>query len=83
MLDAKRLGIAGGIVGAVWMFLLTLIAMYTGYGAQMLGTTGSMYPGYSITIGGAIVGLIFGFIDGFLVFYFIGLIYNKLPKSRR
>jgi len=82
MLNPTRLGIAGGIIGGVCMFLVTLFSLYTGYAAPFLTLLSSVYVGYKISWIGSIIGLIYGFIDGFIKLYVLAWIYNKLGKTR-
>ena len=82
MLNAKRLGVAGGIVWGVSLFITTLIAMYWDYGVDFLNIFGGLYPGYEISIVGSFIGLICGFIDAFIGFFVLAWIYNWLGGSR-
>lgn len=77
MLDPKRFGLAGGVFWGIALFILTLISFYTGYATHWLGNIVDVYPGYSINITGSFIGLVYGFIDGFLCFYIIAWLYNK------
>lgn len=78
MLDAKRLGFAGGVLWAVSMWFVTLLCVWTGYAELFLQAMTGVYPGYSISYVGSIVGLIYGFIDGFIGFYLLAWLYNKI-----
>ncbi len=78
MLDAKRLGLAGGILWGIPLFILTIFCLYTGYGEPWLMPWESVYPGYGISWVGAFFGLLCGFVDGFVGFYLLAWIYNKL-----
>jgi hypothetical protein len=78
MLDAPRFGIAGGIVWGISMFILTLLAVITGYSQDFLTVLSSLYPGYTISWLGSILGLVYGFIDAFFFLFFLAWIYNKL-----
>jgi hypothetical protein len=78
MLNATKLGISGGIIWGVSMFIFTLLSFYTGYARPFLAIMESIYPGYTISILGSIIGLIYGFIDAFLGFFLLAWIYNKL-----
>lgn len=82
MIDARRLGFAAGILWGLSMFVWTLVAMHMGYGMSCLTMMVEMYPGFEISMGGALVGLIYGFFDGFISLFLLGWIYNKLPKSK-
>jgi hypothetical protein len=79
-LNAKNLGLSGGILWGAVLFIITLISVPTGYASGFLSGIASIYPGYSITYLGSIVALIYGFIDGFIALFIIALIYNKLEK---
>jgi|TARA_B100001971_G_C18088378_1_gene482131 hypothetical protein len=61
-LDIKAFALAGGIIWALGMFVLTLIATYTGYGDAFLGLFANAYPWYTISVAGAFIGGIWGFI---------------------
>jgi hypothetical protein len=60
------------------MLLTTFFAVNAGYGIDWLNMMGSMYPGYTISKTGCLVGLFYGFVDGFIFMYLFGWIYNKL-----
>lgn len=79
MLNAKRLGVAGGIVWGASVFLMTLASLFFGgYGGEWLRMLSDVYPGFVVSYVGSIVGLVYGFVDGFIGFYLIGWLYNKL-----
>lgn len=75
------LGIALGAVWGVSLFLTTLVSYFTGYGEVFLNVmAGSIYPGYSITPKGSLIGLFFGFLDGVIGGGAVGLIYNFISS---
>lgn len=78
MLDAKRLGLSGGVLWSLSIFILTILAIYTGYSTQFLNLIGSVYLGYSISWPGAFIGLVYGFFDGFIGLYLLAWLYNQL-----
>ncbi len=78
MLDPKKLGVAGGILWGLCMFITTVISIYNGYAEDFLNTMASIYPGYSISGFGSIVGLIYGFFDAFVGLFLLAWLYNKL-----
>lgn len=78
MLNPVKLGISGGIVWGAYMFILTVLAHYTGYSTKFLELMVDMYPGYTISHWGTLVGLFYGFIDGFIGLFLLAWIYNKL-----
>jgi hypothetical protein len=78
MLNAKRLGIAGGVVLGVLTLVLTLIGVFFGHGVAFLGVIGSLYPLYTVSLVGAVIGLIYSFILGFIIFSSLIHVYDSL-----
>lgn len=78
MLHPIKLGLAGGILWGLCMFLTTVTSIYTGYASQFLALMGTIYPGFSVSGGGSLLGLIYGFLDGFIWLFLLGWVYNKL-----
>jgi hypothetical protein len=74
------LGIAAGIAYGLCIFLLGLMATFSGMGTALVETLGTGYVGYAPTVVGSIIGFIWAFIDA-LVFVFIAAwLYNYLIK---
>lgn len=82
-LDPIRLGLAGGILTGVTIFLVTLICLVSGYGQEFLDMASSIYPGFDVTIGGSLLGFIYGFIDGFVGLFLLAWIYNLLGPHKQ
>ncbi len=80
-LNAKNFGLAFGILWGVFLFIMTLLSVFTGYGLDFFKILSSIYPGYKVSYLGSVVGLIYGFLDGFIGFYLFALIYNFLQKE--
>lgn len=80
MLNAKSLGLAGGVLWGAWMFIFTYISMFTGYGSMWAALMVDVYPGYEVTFIGSIIGLVYGFLDGFIGLYIFGWLYNAFNK---
>ncbi|MBS0652359.1 MAG: bacteriophage holin [Verrucomicrobia bacterium] len=83
MLKAKELGIAGGIIWGLCMFVTTILSMYTGYAKEFLNIMGGIYPGYTISGFGSLLGLVYGFFDAGIGFFLLAWLYNKLTKTKR
>ncbi len=79
-LDAGKLGLASGFLCAAYVFLMTLLATWIGYGQHWVLSIQDVYGflGYSMSFVGAILGAIYAFIDGFVFVWLLALIYNKL-----
>ena len=78
--DAKRAVLTGGIVWGVMVFLMTLMSLYFGYGTAFLKGVASIYPGYNVSLGGSVVGLVYGFLDVYIGVYTVVWVYKKLGK---
>lgn len=78
MLDPRRLGLAGGILWAVSLFVMTVVSMYTGYAHNFLEGLAQIYPGFSVSWPGSFIGLLYGFFDWFIGLYILAWLYNKL-----
>jgi hypothetical protein len=71
------LGIFGGLSIAAYSFLCS----YTGYGIEIETYFEALLPGYSLTLSGAIVGVVWVFSIGYLTGSILAWIYNKLAKN--
>ncbi len=77
-------GISLGLVWGALLFITTLISYYTSYANLFLKVLAeSIYPGYSISPIGSILGFIYGFLDGFICGTAIIFIYNKLVSANK
>ncbi|MBZ0157370.1 MAG: bacteriophage holin [Alphaproteobacteria bacterium] len=74
----------GASLGSIWgatLFLTTLLSSFTGYGRLFLETMAvSLYPGYTISPLGSVIGMLYGFADLFIVGSVTGWLYNKLAR---
>ncbi|NGX54671.1 MAG: hypothetical protein KR126chlam2_00286 [Chlamydiae bacterium] len=77
-LNATKLGLAGGILSGLSLFIITWISMFTGYGMFWLAQWMDLYPGFDFSIVGAFIGLAYGFVVGFVGFFVFAWIYNFL-----
>ena len=77
-IHTKALALSSGIVCGVIVCVKTLAGLYFGYGMECLRIFESIYPGYSISVVGSIIGLIYGFLNGALVIGLISWIYNRI-----
>lgn len=82
MLNTKNFALAGGILWAICMLVLTLLSLYTGYAAEFMRLFSGVYPGYDISVSGSLIGAAYGFIDAFVGLYIFAWLYNKLNKNK-
>lgn len=82
-LSVKGLGLAGGILWGVSLFLWTLIASSVlAWGKPVLDLLVSVYPYYTVSVTGAFVGLVMGFIDGFVGCALFAWLYNLCTAKK-
>lgn len=79
-LNPKALGLACGILWGAALWLVTIISVMNGYAAEFLKIIANIYPGYSVSGMGSIVGAIYGFVDGFVGCYVFAWLYNQFAK---
>ena len=75
------LGLAGGIVWGASIFVATFWILITGSAGTTIALIGKFYLGYSVSIGGAFIGLVWGFADGFVAGLVIAWLYNAFIPS--
>ena len=76
-LNVRALALAGGIVWGLAIFLITYWFLVFGHGGTTLFKLSNIYLGYSVTWYGAFVGLVWGFVDGFIGGALLAWLYNK------
>ena len=79
-MNVKALTLSLGIVWGVAIFLTGIIAMF-GWGTYMVDVFSSLYIGYKASFFGAIIGMIWAFVDGALFGFFISYLYNFFAKK--
>jgi hypothetical protein len=81
-LKPVALGLSLGIVWGSILFITTWLSFFTGYGKLLLEVlAGSVYPGYTISPAGSIIGFLYGFIDLLIFGTIVGWVYNKIAKE--
>jgi putative effector of murein hydrolase LrgA (UPF0299 family) len=80
MTKVRHIALAGGITWAAAMFLSTLAYVFTGYGEACLKVMASIYPGFTLTLPGSIVGAVYGFLDIYIGVYIFYWVYKKVGK---
>jgi len=80
-LDKVALGLALGMVWGLWVLLMTVWLVVSGWQGEHLGLLALCFPGYSVSWFGAVVGLVYGFIDGLVCGWLVGWLYNRFSKA--
>lgn len=75
---------AGGILWGVSLFLWTLAAASSlGWGKELLNLLVGVYPYYTISVSGAFIGLVVGFIDCAIGCALFAWLYNFFSKDSK
>ena len=82
-LNVKAFGLTCGILWGIAILLATFWIMILGSPGKIMGKLSTFYIGYSVTAGGAIIGLIWGFVDGLICGAIFAWLYNKLTGSKQ
>lgn len=77
--SVNALGIAIGVLWAIYVFFCGITAMF-GWGVALVQTLSSLYIGYGPTFVGAVIGAAWAFVDGYIAGVVIAWIYNRLAK---
>lgn len=74
-LSVKGLAFSIGIIEGLVFFVLGLTAM-GGYGEAFVNAVSTLAIGYDASVAGAVIGAIWGFVDGLIGGALIAVIYN-------
>lgn len=78
------LGIACGATSAIALVLLAIVAMINGsYGNSLVSLISTIYVGFRPSIPGALLGGLWGFVDGAIGGWVFAQIYNKVLDSSK
>ena len=83
-LNARALGFTIGVIWGLVVLLVTIASLWTArsYGRHFLYMLASIYPGYAISKTGAMLGLCYGFADGFIFGWLTAKLYNFFAKDK-
>lgn len=76
--DTNRAALTGGLIWGFAMFFSTVWSVRTGYGRAFLKTLESIYPGYTVSASGSVVGLVWGFVEVYLAVQIALWVYRQL-----
>lgn len=81
-LNPKALALTSGIIWGLSIFIATIWLLIRNTGGDTISLLKNFYLGYSYSIGGAFIGLLWGFIDGLIIGFIFAWLYNLLtPKG--
>ncbi len=79
-LDVKAFALANGIIWGLAIFIMTVWVLMRG-GGETLILLEQFFIGYSISYAGALIGLAYGFVSGFICAGIFGWLYNRFVSS--
>jgi len=80
-LNKKSFALTAAIIYAACFFIGTLWVLIIGKPDGLEFVT-SIYPGYSVSVLGAFIGLIYGFVEGLVFGFIFAWLYNKLLPAK-
>ena len=75
-LNVKAFAVAGGVFWGLGMFLLAWWQIVLHGSGTDAGFLGSVYPGFSLTAVGSLIGLVWGLVDGAISSAIFAALYN-------
>jgi len=72
---------ACGVTWGLGVFALSLMSHWWGIASPIVALIGSGYAGYDATVGGAFIGLIWGFVDAFVGGAIFAWLYNVIGEK--
>jgi len=79
-LDVKAFALSCGIFWGLTILLATLFLLATGHSGNLISRLGYFYFGYSFSVAGGFIGLVWGFVDGAVCGAFFAWLYNRLSS---
>lgn len=81
-LNARALAITAGIFWGVVVMLATWWVLLFHTGGQTIKLLQNFYIGYSVSIVGSLLGLVWGFVDGLICGYIFATLYNLFARTK-
>jgi hypothetical protein len=81
-LNTKAFAFTCGILWAATIFLATVWLLILGYHGEVMSNLDHFYLGYTFSYPGAVVGAIWGFLDGLICGFIFAWLYNKLSGAQ-
>jgi hypothetical protein len=79
-LNVKAFALTAGILSGGAVCLVTLWLLTFGYQGEMIRVLDHVYLGYTYSVAGAFVGLLWGFVDGLIGGALFAWLYNRFVK---
>lgn len=70
-----------GVLWSLSMLVFTCMSLRWGYGQEFLELMADVYPGYEVSGKGAVIGMAWGFADGFIGTWLVVTLYNFFARK--
>lgn len=80
-LNALAAALSLGVLWALSMLVLTCMNLQWGYGQEFMELMADIYPGYEVSGKGAVIGMLWGFADGFIGTWLMVTFYNFFARK--
>ncbi|MGE0200750.1 MAG: bacteriophage holin [Candidatus Melainabacteria bacterium] len=80
-IQPKAAGLAFGAYWGVSTMMIAFTAAYWHYGTPWVDLFSGFYIGYAPTVAGALIGLLWGFADGFVFGALVAWLYNFFSQK--
>jgi hypothetical protein len=79
-LDIRAMALAAGLLWGGALCFATLWLIVLGYEGTLLRQLDHFYLGYTVSVVGAFVGLVYGFVDGAIGGALLAWLYNRFAR---
>lgn len=80
VLSPLAFGLALGLLWAISIVVLAIMASFLGYGIGLFNALSSLYIGLSLDVVGVLIGAVLGFVDAFIGGVIWAYLYNFFVK---
>ncbi len=77
-LNARALALSAGILWGAAVFVITIATLLRGAPGQHLSLLGGVYPGYTVSYPGSVIGFVYGFVSAAVLGWLLARLYNKM-----
>jgi hypothetical protein len=81
-LNVKAFGLAVGVVWGLIILAVTLVLTVKATGGEHISRLNVFYPGYDLSYLGALIGLVWSLVYGFVAGAILAWVYNKVAGDR-
>ncbi len=80
-LNGKALALSAGILWGAAVFVITVTTLLRGGPGQHVGLLGGVYPGYTVTFLGSLIGFVYGFVSAAVFGWLLAWLYNRMARA--